>query len=103
MGCAYYNFYPVRGRWKPISFHFSESQGEWSCLCTFPHNNGEQLDRDALRSLALLGAAVAMAHNGSFEGEETIFPHDVPEWVRKGIDALLEERRYHGSGAGGSY
>jgi len=65
------------------AIQFSESDDEWMCLCTFPRNDEGRLTRDRVASLALLGAAVVLAHND--ELDIPILPHGVPQWIRDEI------------------
>ena len=70
---------------------FSEVEDTYACLCTFPFNDkafGGKLDADTVRSLALLGAAVCLAHQG--ELELPILPQGVPEWIRDEIDRVIQ-------------
>lgn len=98
MGCQYYNFQRwvdkgESGDWKDISFHFSQAEQGFGCLCTWPHdhpNYEERMDVDDLRSLALLGAAVVLAHAGKIESrDDTIFPSDIPKWFIDELNRLL--------------
>ena len=66
---------------------FSEMDDDYVCLCTFPHNDQGQLLPDRVRSLALLGAAVVLAHSGDLENP--FLPYCVPEWIRKEIDRVM--------------
>ena len=63
---------------------FSEGDDTIRCLCTFPHNDGEVLDAERVRSLAYLGAAVVLHHNGDLE--HPYLPACLPEWMRREID-----------------
>jgi len=78
MGCDYYG-----------KLHFNENSNV-GCLCTFPHNDraaGKELTADRVRSLAYLGAAVVLEHQG--ELESPFMPDCLPEWIRKEIDRNL--------------
>jgi len=79
MGCHYYK---LRGG---ALAHFLDSDDEFGCLCTFPHNNGEEMTADDVKSLALLGAAVAIAENDPATGEYVFIPGDLPDWI---VDAV---------------
>lgn len=57
--------------------------GEWGCLCTFPYNDQGRLGPDRVASLALLGAATVLAHNGDLD--TGLLPEDVPEWIQSEI------------------
>ena len=86
MGCDYYDL--LGGGYA----HFSDSDDEFDCLCTFPHNDGEALTVERLRSLALLGAAVVMAYDNPVSRDDYIFiPRDIPGWILDGIRGLLPE------------
>ena len=71
---------------------FSEDS-EVGCLCTFPHNNAGKLDADSLRSLAYLGAAIALIKDKALVEEENYFciPRDIPDWVVEGIETQIKE------------
>jgi hypothetical protein len=95
MGCDYYE---VDG----FSLHFSEDQGDWGCLCTFPYNwqQGQKLAPDDIRSLALLGAAAAIAHQEAVDAvvnKEPIcssffpIPSSVPLWIQDEIRRLVPD------------
>jgi len=75
--------------WKQIGIQFSEMDDDWNCLCTFPHNDQGVIDVSRMRSLALFGAAVVLAHNG--ELGSPILPNCVPEWIRNEIKRLLPD------------
>jgi hypothetical protein len=72
------------------SIQFSESDDSWGCLCTFPHNDDSVLTMNRLRSLALLGAAVILVRSDYFKKDKDVYlPDDMPVWIVKGIDKLL--------------
>ena len=93
---------PKKPPFLPVTVMFSEDGG--NCLCTFPHNNKRSdgtFDvgvRD-VESLAMLGAAVVLAHHGIIppDGEmdwgvqsiESV----VPSWLQRSIKAALLERK----------
>jgi hypothetical protein len=83
MGC---DQYAIEG----IVVQFSETDDNVGCLCTFPHNEGEVLTADRARSLAMLGAAVVAAHSERSHGM-MLLPHDLPEWIVKGLKRLLPD------------
>lgn len=76
---------------KKKNIQFSEMDGEWQCLCTFPHNDGKEISPSRLRSLALLGAAVVLAHQGDLEEEHNFLPHCVPIWIRDEITSKIKD------------
>lgn len=104
MGCDYYNvalgLTDSRGNasWSEVSIHFSDSDEDYSCLCTFPHNymvDGKiGVDKTVVRSLAVLGAMVVLAHQGRISQDQgySSIPHDVPEELLQQIDGLLMYR-----------
>lgn len=70
---------------------FSEGDDEFSCLCTFPHNDQEHLEIDRLKSLAIFGAVVQLVLKGYYddhEGEYIFIPHDVPSYVLRDVRSL---------------
>jgi len=70
---------------------FSESDDEWSCLCTFPVNyRDEKLDSETLRSLALLGAAVVLYNHGDMY-LPIYLPYAVPKWILNEIKRLIPD------------
>lgn len=87
MGCDYYDVSTIGKNDYGFSLHFSDLDEEWRCLCTFPYNDGDTLDASRVRSLALLGAAVVLAHND--ELDNPILPNGVPEWIRNEIKRLV--------------
>lgn len=68
---------------------FSELDDEFSCLCTFPHNDEDGISVDRLIELALFGAVVTLIKHGYYEnvdeGEYIIIPHDVPATIMEDI------------------
>jgi len=68
-----------------------EGDDEFSCLCTFPHNDQERLEVDRLKSLAIFGAVVQLILKGYYEdheGEYIFIPHDVPLYVLRDVRSL---------------
>jgi hypothetical protein len=88
MGCDYYGII-TREEGYSSSLHFSDLDEEWECLCTFPYNDQGKLDSSRVRSLALLGAAVVLAHNG--ELDNPLLPNGVPEWIREEIKRIIPD------------
>lgn len=83
MGCDYYH---VHGH----LIHFSDCDDSYGCLCTFPHNYEPILDVDAVRSLALLGAAAVLVLEQKFGKDEYVFlPSAIPDWIKQEIDRVL--------------
>lgn len=78
-----------------ITVRFSEDDESFSCLCTFPFNDDLEKGKIMLyrvRSLALLGMAVIMAHKIRDNEEHRInLPFDVPELWRKRLDEFFKE------------
>ena len=66
---------------------FSEMDDDYVCLCTFPHNDQGVLTPDRVRSLALLGAAIVLAHSNDLD--HPFLPNCVPGWIRKEIDRVM--------------
>ena len=66
---------------------FTDNNDDVACLCTFPCNDeiDGALDGERVRSLALLGAAVKMAHEGELGEDLNWLPECVPEWIRAEI------------------
>ena len=67
---------------------FNEMDDEFRCLCTFPGNDGEELDIERIRSLALFGAAVHLLLSGELDGPVYI-PDNLPRWI---VDAVRRIR-----------
>jgi len=80
------------GKWEEKRILFSEMDDSYRCLCTFPGNDKiEGIDKDRIISLALLGAAVAMAHHGRFDDEYIRLPYDIPGWIREAIGVVAND------------
>jgi len=81
-------------RWgKSLRLQFSDDlfRGDdeyWTCLCG---GIGDKWGVQTLRSLALLGAAVVLAHEG--EIDSGILPHCVPAHIRNKIKELLPDEK----------
>lgn len=85
--------YTVLGReGKEFDLYFSSD--DLPCLCCFGDG---QIDAEHVRSLAMLGAAVALAthhaaelEDGGIAEEGTVFvPAALPTWVVEGIQAAV--------------
>jgi hypothetical protein len=83
MGCYKYH---LQGIDYPIMF--SEMNEDIGCLCTFPHNHGSKLDPETVRSLAYLGATVAMIYQGE-QLPHGFIPSCLPDWVKNEIDRVV--------------
>ena len=68
---------------------FSE-ESDFSCLCTFPHNDNGELSIERMKALALFGAVVRLIFDDYYaeHGEYIYIPDDVPEWVLEGVRSL---------------
>jgi len=95
MGCEAYNAEGAR-------IHFSESNDDVGCLCTFPFNDmidDGVLCRSRLKSLALLGLAVVLLRRGDIKASDEPFdwvfiPGNLPEhWVQKilALDYVIDD------------
>jgi len=82
MGC---DKYYLQNREYPVTFN--EMNEDVGCLCTFPHNDGETLDKERIRSLAYLGPAIVLVANEQLE--HGFIPHCLPDWIKKEIDRNL--------------
>lgn len=72
---------------KIIRFREEDS---FPCLCTFPHNDHEYLQKDRVRSLAVFGAVVRLVLDGYYddhEGNYIFIPGDVPNWILSGVES----------------
>lgn len=90
MGCHTYTAWSGRSH-DEVYIRIAE-ESEQPCLCTFPHNYGasELVDAELVRSMAFLGAAVAIAANGEWKnGEYVYLPSDLPAWVVDGIERCI--------------
>lgn len=85
MGCNYYAVYNPLD--DDFELHFSDSDDVWGCLCTFPYNDGDKLDAERVRSLALFGAAVVLASRGDLENG--FLPYAVPQWIQDEISRVV--------------
>jgi len=69
---------------------FDAMDEEFSCLCTFPHNDkiyGE-LGIERIKALALFGAAVHLLMSSELDGPVYI-PDNLPRWI---VDAVRRIR-----------
>jgi hypothetical protein len=80
MGC---DSYYLDGIDTPIKF--SEMNDDVCCLCTFPHNDNNELTNYRIRSLAMLGAAVVLLQHGVIDNG--FLPNCLPKWI---VDAIGE-------------
>jgi hypothetical protein len=73
------------------SIMFSDSELGYRCLCTFPTNDETTgIDIERVRSLALLGAAVVLAHYNMADCGDCFFiPECVPDWIKEQIDKAI--------------
>lgn len=78
------------GEWDEVEIQFSEMDDDTACLCTFPHNFNEKLDAEHVRSLAMLGAAVVLAHQGELKETVNFLPHCLPQWIRDEIKRIVD-------------
>jgi len=82
MGC---DKYYLMNDESPVCF--SEGDDTIGCLCTFPHNDGNTLDAERVRSLAYLGAAIVLMQHEDLE--HGYLPECLPQWIRDEIDRHL--------------
>ena len=75
--------------WRDVRVEFSDTDDDTACLCTFPHNFMDGLDTEHMRSLALLGAATVLAHQGELQDEYNIIPFCIPQWIRDEINRIV--------------
>lgn len=72
---------------KPVTLTFYEEDGQ--CLCTFPHNYADNPDLVPVKALALLGAAIVLAHQGIIPPDDDTVARSigsvVPDWIKQGI------------------
>ena len=85
MGCDTYEY-----RDKYIKFN--EDDMDVSCLCTFPHNDSKKITVGRLRSLAMLGAAIKLIHEGE-DGDSDYFyiPGSLPKWIIDEINLKIPD------------
>ena len=69
---------------------FSEMNDEFGCLCTFPFNDGEELDIERIKALALLGAATVLILSGDLDGPVFI-PDGLPRWIVDAVRRIIFE------------
>jgi len=91
MGCKIYSYRDKMIQIREAEGLFGTSEDP-VCLCTFPHNwetvDDPHLSPDTVRSMAMLGAAVAMIRTSAdaFKDKDfVILPNDLPEWIVKEI------------------
>jgi hypothetical protein len=77
-------------KWQDMAIQFSEMDDDTACLCTFPHNFTGGIDAQHVRSLALLGAAVVLAHQGELEDDYNFLPFCIPTWIRDEIEKRIK-------------
>ncbi len=74
-----------------MQIQFSDMDEEWWCLCAdLPGDEWGELPAEEIRSLALLGVAVKLAHEGRLP--HGILPEAIPEWIRKEIKRTIPVR-----------
>ncbi len=84
--------YPIaQGMCDVELISFSDMDDDWVCLCTFPHNDGERLTPERLRSLALLGAAVVLLYHREIDGP-VYLSSDIPNWIVEEIKRLVPDQ-----------
>ena len=66
---------------------FSEGNDDVGCLCTFPHNDGNQLSPERVRSLAYLGATLVLLNKE--EIDNGYIPSCLPDWIKQEIDRIV--------------
>ena len=77
------------GEWDEVEIQFSEMDDDTGCLCTFPHNDNGELDAERVRSLAMLGAAVVLAHQGELK-DTNFLPFCLPQWIQDEIKRIVK-------------
>jgi len=90
MGCNGYGIQTWDGRgWAEAEVRLNYDDESFPCLCTFSGetHNGEAFSAEDIRSMAALGAAVALAHNGYFKQSDYITtPAQLPDRVIAAIN-----------------
>ena len=87
MGEQVYTVVSIDGEEHYLQFAENDDDS-YCCLCSFPTNDEAMgMDAERVRSLALLGAAVCLAH--LYMLDHGILPLAVPEWIREGIDRAV--------------
>lgn len=94
MGCDIYTVEAQDGAgWTEVGITFNEGRDDIGCLCTFASMQDYPFDAGGVRELALLGAAVALVHDGHFEkavGKAYyVIPDDLPDWVIESVNRIL--------------
>lgn len=73
-----------------VSFS-QDSKYDDLCLCHFPHDYFGRMDKETVRSLALLGAVVVLIHRDeNFNNKYELVPEDLPKWISREIDRRLK-------------
>ena len=95
-----YAFYGLHSpEWEA---RFSDDHDGISCLCTFPGNDAAlgRLSAERVRGLAMLGAAVALAHNApemvvpDSDDDSCLgifLPDGLPKWIQNEIVRLVRD------------
>ena len=63
---------------------------EFRCLCTFAFHDGEELDIERIKALALFGAAVHLLMSGELDGPVFI-PDGLPRWIVDAVRRIIFE------------
>lgn len=79
MGCDYYK---LENR-SPV--HFSDT--DVVCVCSLSEES--ELDSEDIRSLAYLGAAIALMHQDKLD--HGFIPSCIPDKIRKAIDSYFNQ------------
>lgn len=91
MGCDTYTVQGNYGSWRECSVRFSEAD-DGPCLCTLASNytTVKDFDADTIRSMAMLGAAVALMHDGKLGDDGYVYlPYSLPQHILDAIDKIL--------------
>jgi Zn ribbon nucleic-acid-binding protein len=75
---------------REISFDINDK--DWECLCSFPPERSEDITSAKVRSLALLGAAVVLLHNGEIQSLPCYLPRCVPKNIQEAIKKAIPNK-----------
>ena len=92
MGCNSYGIQAwIGGGWAEASVSLNYDDERWPCLCTMrgDSHNTEAFSAEDVRSMAALGAALVLAHNGTLGQPYITTPAELPAKVKAAIEYFI--------------